>query len=258
MEDHVKKQIELHKKIAENYDERYKDDYSLLFQRYWNDTIMEAISEKEVSDKKVLEFGCGTGILLEKLTERFSKVYGFDISADMLERINKKSEHLKGVAVGDGMNLPFSDKSFDYVICRGVLHHLPDLQGTLTEINRVLNAEGTLLFSEPSNDSIFVRLARKKMYKESDKFDEDDVGFFSHELKTKLANTNYKLVKIKRFGFLAYIFAGFPDHFSFLAKIPGNKIITSFFIFIDKILSHIPFINRQSLHIIMVANKKSC
>lgn len=84
----------------------------------------------------MLDRGCDTGIFLKKLTEKFSKVYGVDISMDMLQKINEKSEHVKGTLVGDGMNLPFLANSFDCVVCRGVLHHLPDLHNALVEIQQ--------------------------------------------------------------------------------------------------------------------------
>lgn len=255
MEEHVKKQIDLHKKIAKNYEERYGHEYALLFQDYWNETILNAISNKVNSDASVLELGCGTGTFLSELTARFDKVFGVDISIDMLKILNLDSKNLKGALVGDGMRLPFKTGAFDFVVCRGVYHHLPDLHDAFVESNRILKKGGILIFSEPSNDSMIVQMARKKMYKESDKFSEDDIAFHSDELQDEIKNAGFELAKIIRFGFLSYVFAGFPDHFDLLSKIPGNKTITRLFILMDKILTHIPVINRQSLHIIMLARK---
>jgi len=252
MKDYIEKQVELHKKIADEYDYRYAYPYALLFQDYWNNTILNLIPK---TSGTVLELGCGTGIFLNKLAKRFNKIYGIDVSLDMLKKIRVQHKNYKGCIAGDGMNMPYSGKSFDVVFCRGVLHHLPSLPDSLTEINRVLKSDGMLIFSEPSNDSLIVRLARKKMYSKSDKFSEDDVAFLSRELVTTLKKTGYQISHIEWFGFLSYVFAGFPDHFSLLAKIPGNVILTKIFIAIDKILSRTPLLNRQSLHIIILATK---
>lgn len=60
--------------------------------------------------------------------------------------------------------------------------------------SRVLKARGILVFSEPSDDSLVVQLARKRMYRKSDKFDEDDVAFLSHDLEIEITNTGYELI----------------------------------------------------------------
>jgi hypothetical protein len=125
----------------------------------------------------------------------------------------------------------------------------------LEEIGRVLKTDGVLVFSEPSDDSPIVRRVRRRMYKKSDRFDEGDRAFLTRELKPALEAAGYRAAKIKRFGFLSYIFAGFPDHFSLLARVPGNRAITRVLIILDRLLSHLPLINRQSLHIIIQAKK---
>lgn len=252
MTDYIQKQIELHKKIADEYEHRYADPYAILFQEYWNQTILNLIP---TACGIALELGCGTGIFLEKLSYQFNKIYGIDVSWEMLKKIRIDNEAYKGSTTGDGMKMPFADESFDTVVCRGVLHHLPDLYNALTEVKRVLKKDGIFIFSEPSNDSPLVRMARKKMYKKSSKFSEDDVAFMAKDLKKAIIQTGYKILHIERFGFLSYVFAGFPDHFSLLAKIPGNVVITKIFIAMDKILSRIPLLNRQSLHIIFLAVK---
>ncbi len=51
--------------------------------------------------------------------------------------------------VGSGLNLPFSDASFDRVICSEVLEHIPDYETVLGEIHRVLKPGGILAVSVP-------------------------------------------------------------------------------------------------------------
>ncbi|MDA8063801.1 MAG: class I SAM-dependent methyltransferase [Actinomycetota bacterium] len=49
------------------------------------------------------------------------------------------------VVVGDASHLPFADGSFDAVLARGVLHHLPDVAAFLGEARRVTTSSGRLL-----------------------------------------------------------------------------------------------------------------
>ncbi len=255
MKDYIKTQIELHKRIAQNYDERYKYAYARLYQNYWNRSILSLVKNGYRREHRILELGCGTGTFLKELLGNYRSIYGIDISIDMLKQINLQKDTLKGVIVGDGMKTPFGNSVFDIIVCRGVLHHLPDISGAIIELHRLLKTGGSLIFSEPSNDSLIVKFARKIMYKKSDKFSEDDVAFHSRELKKILNKNGYQIYKLKRFGFFSYVFAGFPDHFALLSKIPGNVIIVKILILIDKILSILPILNHQSLHIIIYAKK---
>lgn len=64
------------------------------------------------------------------------------------------------------LSLSFPDASFDYVLCWGVLMHIPDVQQALSELGRVLKTGGTLIVSEGNRHSLeAVMLMRlKKMF----------------------------------------------------------------------------------------------
>lgn len=251
---HQQIEIELHKRLAKEYKERYRPEYSKIFQRYWNKTILNELDNN--GQRVVLDFGCGTGTMMKDLSDRYASTFGVDISFEMIRQSCEDGGGcLKRLVVGDGSRLPFSHRRFDIVVCRGALHHLPSLDDTLDEIYRVLSPEGVLVLSEPSNDSFIVKTVRKIMYKRSDKFYEQDEGYISEEIIECLMKHRFRIKRIKRFGFLSYLFAGFPDHFCPLDKIPFNQAITRLLIITDKILSKIPLINRQSLHIIIKAKK---
>jgi demethylmenaquinone methyltransferase/2-methoxy-6-polyprenyl-1,4-benzoquinol methylase/phosphoethanolamine N-methyltransferase len=111
---------------------------------------------------KVLDVGCGTGNLtLTAKTYAGSdgKVYGIDAAPEMIEVAKKKASH-SGLEVvfeaGLIEELAFPDATFDVVISRLAIHHLPDdlkRRGFL-EILRVLKPGGHLLiadFKPPDN-----------------------------------------------------------------------------------------------------------
>jgi ubiquinone/menaquinone biosynthesis C-methylase UbiE len=110
----------------------------------------------------VLDVGCGTGNLTltaKKYAGTSGSVYGVDASPEMIAEARKKAEH-SGLAaifeVGLIEKLPYPDATFEVVISRLVIHHLPDdlkLRG-FSEILRVLKPGGFLFltdFKPPSN-----------------------------------------------------------------------------------------------------------
>jgi len=71
---HQKKEIELHRGLADSYQRRYTPEYSLAFQDYWNQEILKLTPFGK--NKRVLDLGCGNGILLADLAKSFSFVVG--------------------------------------------------------------------------------------------------------------------------------------------------------------------------------------
>lgn len=82
---------------------------------------------------RVLDLGCGTGWLAERLARRGWKVVGLDPSAAMLERAARRVS----VVRGDGLRLPFADGAFDAVCVTAVLDFVGDPAGLLREARRV-------------------------------------------------------------------------------------------------------------------------
>jgi ubiquinone/menaquinone biosynthesis C-methylase UbiE len=78
----------------------------------------------------------------------FSNVQGVDLSFALVER----SSCRRSCIVGDARRLPIRTASRDVAVVQGGLHHLhslDDLRAALTEIHRVLKADGRLIVIEP-------------------------------------------------------------------------------------------------------------
>jgi ubiquinone/menaquinone biosynthesis C-methylase UbiE len=103
---------------------------------------------------RILEIGCGrgAGALLIKRVFLPAHIHAMDLDIDMIRKAGNYLEPLQkeGISffVGDAVTLPFDDLTIDAVFGFGVLHHIPDWQGALKEIVRVLKAGGIYFFEE--------------------------------------------------------------------------------------------------------------
>jgi ubiquinone/menaquinone biosynthesis C-methylase UbiE len=105
----------------------------------------DALDYAGTSGLTVLDVGCGQGIDLVQYAAAGAQVTGIDLTprhAD-LARAHLDALGLAGEVVnGDAESLPFPDKTFDRVSSNGVLHHTPDIEQALREIQRVLKPGG--------------------------------------------------------------------------------------------------------------------
>ena len=118
------------------------DDYQN--KRFWEEMLHEGygLSYDFFKDKKILEIGCGpAGIIfsIDNAKERVG-LEPLDI-AHLLNEPWKKSV----IRNGTGENIPYSDKSFDVVLCFNVLDHTINPSKVLNEIYRVLDENGEFL-----------------------------------------------------------------------------------------------------------------
>ena len=79
-------------------------------------------------------------------------------------------------------------------------------------------------------------IALALLYKKSEHFDVGDQGFTRKGIVGLCEQAGFEITRIKKYGVLAYVFAGFPDHLGVLRFIPGNALLTRFFIALDRVV----------------------
>ncbi len=126
--------------------QRYYDDFSTGYERERHvgyhaliDNLEMSVMQPLVRDKDVLELGCGTGLILERLDALARSAHGVDLSPGMIRRAHERG---LDVSLASVTALPFADESFDVVCSFKVLAHVPDLGLALREAARVTRPGG--------------------------------------------------------------------------------------------------------------------
>ena len=110
--------------------------------------------EKQIdllSDKEILDFGGGTGLLALPLAKQAKFVTLVDISEKMLEQARLKAEQQESKNIQfleqDLLANPL-EQEFDLIVVCRVLHHMPDLDATLSLFHQHLKEDGQLFLAD--------------------------------------------------------------------------------------------------------------
>lgn len=166
----------------------------------WDEKPMRVNIAKNVADgikknipinknMKLLDFGCGTGLLTFFLIENVKEAVGVDTSKGMCEVFTKKAKenNFNNVRV---FNIDLTkediDEKFDVIVSSMSLHHVKDTQGILKKFYNLLKENGYI--------------ATADLVKEDGTFHDDNegvehYGFDLEKLKTLFENTGFKDVK---------------------------------------------------------------
>ena len=155
---------------AEFFDHSYATDsrravgriYSIIGNRV--ESYEEIIRAGAGPQKRLLEYGCGTGGFSQRLAGSFGEVVGIDISDVGIRLAGEKAAEAgldnAKYEVMDAENMTFPDDHFDLVVGEGILHHL-ELDKCYAEISRVLKPGGKAVFMEPLGHNPAIILFRR-------------------------------------------------------------------------------------------------
>lgn len=202
---------------------------------------------------KILETGCGTGLLAKKL-KRFGYVKAIDIHPQAI-----RFAKIRGIkATKASVNkIPYKTNSFDLVTNIDVLYHKRvNDKKALREFFRVLKPKGVLLIRVPGN---------KWLFRKSDSYVHTRERYGINELKQKLQDAGFVVEKISWINMILFLSALLvfiyekivksSKDYSPLTKLPNflNSIMVNIIAFEAKI---IPIVNLPfGLGIISIAKK---
>ena len=161
----------------------------------------------ELMDLAILDVGCATGRLLDRLASNGArKLAGSELAPNILDVARSKLAH-RGVSVdlqcADAeVSLPWQSGRFDVVTLTGVLHHFFTPHAALAEIFRVLCPGGRLIMVDPcffSPIREFVNLCLRVHPHEG------DYHFYTaQQAKTMFADMGWQVARCERLNWFFY------------------------------------------------------
>jgi ubiquinone/menaquinone biosynthesis C-methylase UbiE len=109
--------------------------------------------------KKLLDVGCGPGLLLKAAEQRGLLTFGIDLSAEAIA-IASRTSPKSNVEQGNVTQLKFPERNFDYITCIGVLEHFLDMDQSISELKRVAKDEAQYCIMVPNSRTLYWNLAQ--------------------------------------------------------------------------------------------------
>jgi len=133
------------KEFFEEHRKVYLDE---CFGGSWDDRFLPKTNDIQVP---ILDLGCGIGFWTVELgLKGFKQIISADLTSAALkltERRCKIYNLQSNLFQENAEQLTFKDASFEHVNCQGVIHHTPNTQDAVKEINRVLKPGGSASIS---------------------------------------------------------------------------------------------------------------
>lgn len=226
-------EVEVQNHVADFYVEKRYKNFGLKYHALVIKQMMQDVHGH------ILDLGCGTGIIHDLYPNL--DIIGVDISPGMLA--HHKGKH----QIGSAEKINFKDESFDSVICRSILHHLPNCHIALKEIKRVLKPGGRFVCWE-TNKSWLAELIRH-FTQHGDHFSDYHHSF---DNLPDLVRDFLHIDSVKYQGYIGYPLYGFPDIIRLDTFIrPLFRPIMA----IDELLGRIPIINKLAFAVMIKGHK---
>jgi len=111
--------------------------------------ILDQINNRNIRNLKILDVGCGGGIICEPLARLGAKVTGIDFSPNNIiaAKIHSKKNKLKINYINKDIEKSKLDEKFDIILMFEVLEHLDNWKKTIKNIKKNLNKNGLIIIS---------------------------------------------------------------------------------------------------------------
>jgi len=115
--------------------------------------IVKDNNHKLTKDSVILDFGCGSGRIVQELHVLGYNAYGCDVKFKQEKDIDTKSmsdnKAIRLITL-QPYKLPYDDNTFDFIFSNQVFEHVKNYPETLSEIKRILKPNGYTLHIFPS------------------------------------------------------------------------------------------------------------
>ncbi len=202
--------------------------------------VMKALDPKR--GEKILDAGCGTGVLSLEIENRGANVYGVDIDKDDIRVAGAfaKSTGLKAsFSRGDVSGLKFENGFFDKAVCSEVIEHVKDDSAAIRSLCRAIKKNGVLVLTTPKEVKGFLKYGNAEGHERA--------GYTKNGLKKLLEENGFGVESI--------------DEIYRYGSVLGERlsgVFPAFFIFpLAYLLSGLDFQFKRGNCLIAVAVKKS-
>lgn len=179
------------------------------------------------SGDRVVEIGCGTGLVLHELLKITKPIYGTDISAEMLHRVKDSLLKDKNVSIvnsfdtssndvqadvflaqNDLLNLNLPRNYFDKIISMEVLRYIDNVPKALENVKSIMRPNSVFVFTVTNfySFSFFpVKYQLRKLFNKVNR-DEELLQYFVTEgaIKKEIKKAGFKIVSFRKLNLLSF------------------------------------------------------
>ena len=165
--------------------------------------ILDQINNRNIKNLKILDVGCGGGIICEPLARLGAEVTGIDFVPNNIKaaKIHCKKNGLKIRYIYKDIEKSKLDEKFDLILMFEVLEHLDNWKETIKNIKKNLNKDGIIIISTINRNllsNLFAINIAENILKWIPKGTHDYNKFIQpEELKNTLSNEKFRFNNIR-------------------------------------------------------------